>query len=101
MAERSRDWMDQAEFDLKAAIDNCHAQNYEWACFIAQQAAEKSLKSLYQFFGGDAWGHGLEKLCQGLQEHKPVPSDILSHAKRLDRVYIVSRYPNGLAQGTP
>ena len=38
-------WFDQAKWDLKAARDSEAAGNYEWACFQAQQAAEKALKA--------------------------------------------------------
>ncbi|QXO93505.1 HEPN domain-containing protein [Methanospirillum purgamenti] len=101
MPERSHDWIVQAKYDLKAAVDNCMAGNYEWACFISQQAAEKSIKSLYQYFGGDAWGHSAEKLLIGLIDSIDIDGGLLSHAKRLDRLYIISRYPDGLTYGTP
>ena len=58
--ERSKDWIKQAQYDLKAADDNFQASNFEWTCFISQQAAEKSLKAGYHFFGGEAWGHSVE-----------------------------------------
>lgn len=37
MTERSRDWMDQAESDLRHARSDVDAGFYEWACFSAQQ----------------------------------------------------------------
>jgi len=101
MPERSQDWIEQARHDLKAAEENCMAGNYEWACFISQQAAEKALKALYQFFGGEAWGHSDEKLLTGLQDFLEITNELLNHAKRLDRLYIISRYPDGLTYGTP
>lgn len=101
MPERSHDWMDQAVFDLKAAEDNCAAGNYEWTCFISQQAAEKAMKALYQFLGGEAWGHSVEKLMAGLDDSLEISHELLYHAKRLDRLYIISRYPDGLTYGTP
>jgi HEPN domain-containing protein len=36
-------WLAQARWDLKAARDSAAAGNFEWACFQAQQAAEKAL----------------------------------------------------------
>ena len=48
MPERSRDWLAQAERDLqKAELDLEHGFR-EWACFTAQQLADKALKALYQ-----------------------------------------------------
>jgi HEPN domain-containing protein len=40
-----RAWLRQAEADLKAARDSLAAQNEEWACYQAQQCAEKALKA--------------------------------------------------------
>lgn len=44
--ERSRDWMDQAERDLQHARSDVDGGYYEWACFSAQQAAEKAVKAV-------------------------------------------------------
>ncbi len=101
MLERSQDWIEQAIFDLKAAVDNCKAGHYEWACFISQQAAEKSINAVYQYYGGEAWGHSVEKLFMGLTDSLEITPEVFSDAKRLDRLYIISRYPDGLTFGTP
>ncbi len=39
---------------------------YEWACFSAQQAAEKAVKALYQELGIDVWGHSIWRLLDRL-----------------------------------
>src|SRR5436305_3536911 len=41
MADRSGDWMAQAERDLDFARTAARDGFHEWACFVAQQAAEK------------------------------------------------------------
>jgi len=46
--DRSKDWIRQAERDLKRAKLDIENAFYEWACFTSQQAAEKSVKALYQ-----------------------------------------------------
>ena len=75
---------------------------YEWACFIAQHAAEKGVKAVYQSKGGSAIGHGIGFLLRGLKaERVVVPEGILKAAKKLDGHYIPSRYPDGMAEGTP
>lgn len=43
---RHEDWLKQADSDLCAAEDSASSNHYEWACFQAQQAAEKALKAL-------------------------------------------------------
>jgi len=68
---------------------------------LSQQAAEKAMKALYQFFGGEAWGNSVEKLMTGLDDSLEISHELLYHAKRLDRLYIISRYPDGLTYGTP
>jgi len=41
--KRYRDWMAQALRDLEHAGVSLRAGHYEWACFAAQQAAEKAV----------------------------------------------------------
>lgn len=48
--ERSRDWMNQAEGDLQHAKSDVQGGYYEWACFSAQQAAEKAVKAVRVFY---------------------------------------------------
>ena len=95
MAERSADWMKQAKRDLEMAKKARESGFYEWACFIAQQAAEKGVKSVYQAKGGSAIGHGIGFLLRGLKvERVVVPEGTLKAAKKLDGHYIPSRYPD-------
>ncbi len=102
MAERSADWIKQAKRDLEMAKNARGSGFYEWACFIAQQAAEKGVKAVYQSKGGSAIGHGIGFLLRGLAaERVAVPKGTLKAAKKLDGHYIPSRYPDGMAEGTP
>jgi HEPN domain-containing protein len=101
MVERAKDWLAQADRDLDNAQYNSQGEYYEWACFVAQQAAEKALKAIYQSRGGEAWGHSLVSLVRGLAEKLELPADLLQHARDLDRYYIAARYPNGWAEGAP
>jgi HEPN domain-containing protein len=55
MVERSKDWLNQAERDIAQAELSLRNELYEWACFAAQQASEKSVKALIQVLGGEAW----------------------------------------------
>lgn len=101
MVERSADWYKQAERDLKSARVQLGAEFFEWACFIAQQAAEKAVKALYQKFSGEAWGHSVYDLLKGIAEKVDVPEEVFESAKGLDRFYIPARYPNGWSSGFP
>ncbi|MFO7966482.1 MAG: HEPN domain-containing protein [Archaeoglobaceae archaeon] len=55
-----KDWIDQdqAKRDLKVAEGMMKAEAFEWTCFIAQQAAEKGVKSVFQKLSATAWGEG-------------------------------------------
>jgi HEPN domain-containing protein len=101
MPERSRDWYTQAERDLASARALLESGFFEWSCFIAQQAAEKAVKAVYQKLSGDAWGHSVTDLLKALKEKVKIPDILLENAKALDKFYIPARYPNGWAQGTP
>ncbi len=87
--------------DLDQARHSRSGGFHEWACFAAQQAAEKALKAVYQALGGDAWGHSVLGLLEGLSRRTPVDPDLWNDARDLDRYYIPARYPNGWAEGAP
>lgn len=99
MAERSLDWLRQAEKDLEKAALDLQWGYYEWACFTAQQATEKAIKALFQSLHGEAWGHGTKALLENLPFEDKI--QFIEDAKLLDKLYIPTRYPNGLPQGIP
>ena len=66
MVERSKDWLDQANRDLRQAKASLRDDFYEWACFAAQQAAEKAVKGLIQSRGGESWGQSVAGLIDAL-----------------------------------
>lgn len=95
---RPHDWFRQAELDLAAAHSAQQSGHFEWACFSAQQAAEKAAKALHESEGTEAWGHSVGGLLGGLEG---VPADTVDAGKRLDKHYIASRYPNAHPEGAP
>jgi len=101
MPSRARDWFNQAVRDLEQAEDSQKAGRHEWACFAAQQAAEKAVKALHLHFGQEAWGHVIAKLLQELPDDVQWPGDLLEKARVLDNFYIPARYPNSHPQGAP
>ncbi len=72
--ERSADWMDQAEGDLDHARNDLEDAFYEWACFSAQQAAEKAVKVVFQALGQEAWGHSVADLLRELNKSSQCPT---------------------------
>jgi HEPN domain-containing protein len=101
MPSRARDWLNQALRDLEQAEDSKRAGRHEWACFAAQQAAEKAVKALHLHLGQEAWGHVIARLLQELPENVVVPAELIEKGRVLDNFYIPARYPNSHPQGAP
>ncbi len=99
VGNRYLDWLKQAEKDLEHARFSLERGDYEWACFAAQQAAEKAVKALHLFLGQEAWGHVIAKLLRELPV--AVPEMLIEKGKVLDGFYIPPRYPNGFPEGAP
>jgi HEPN domain-containing protein len=101
MPNRSHDWFNQSVRDLEQAEDSRRANRHEWACFAAQQAAEKAVKALHLHLGQEAWGHVVARLLQELPETEVVPGELVEKGRVLDSFYIPSRYPNSHPEGSP
>ena len=99
MPNRAKDWLAQALRDLEQARASQRDQRHEWACFAAQQSAEKALKGLHLAKGQEAWGHVLTTLLRELPVQ--VPESLVEKAKVLDNFYVATRYVNGHAAGAP
>jgi HEPN domain-containing protein len=101
MPERHKDWLRQARHDLEFAMVAAREQHFEWAAFVALQAAEKACKALHLYLGKMASAHELTLLLEQLPPtHQPQP-DLLKRAKALERHYMATRYPTMFASGTP
>jgi len=101
MAERSPDWMTQAQRDLDHARVSLEAEHFEWACFAAQQAAEKPVKALYEALRGEARGHSISAMLSQLPPKRRASSSLVEKAARLDLYYIPTRYPDAFQSGPP
>jgi HEPN domain-containing protein len=93
----TKEWLDRAKEDLDASlaiIPNEHLTNI--VAFHSQQAVEKSLKGVIEEFEiGFEKIHNLERLLSVVQ--KKVQFDVdLNFIKKLDEVYISTRYPSDL-----
>lgn len=101
MASRHADWLKQGQRDLEHARRAQRDGDYEWACFAAQQGAEKAVKAVYQKAGGMAWGHSVAALLESLPEALRPDGGMMDLARELDKHYIPPRYPNAHPQGAP
>ncbi len=99
-------WFRQAEHDLQASEHLRDSGDYNWACFVAQQAAEKAVRAVHAARGEDVERiHSILILIrgesqagvQGIAELLP----LVDAARELDRTYIPTRYPNGVPFGIP
>jgi HEPN domain-containing protein len=96
-------WRVQADRALQTATLAAEGEQYEWACFLAEQAAQLGVKALLHGVGAEAWGHDLVVL-----ERRAVdvvasawPHATADEAARLARHYIPTRYPDAHASGHP
>ncbi len=102
MPSREADWLRQAEADLALARHAMRGPHHEWACFAAQQAAEKAAKAAHERLGREAWGYSVTELLGALRADDPgIDEKLLDRARALDKLYIATRYPNGLPTGAP
>jgi len=91
----------QSEKDLQHPKRSVDAGDFEWACFAAQQAAEKAVESLYQSVHLDVIGRSVSRMLQDLPISLKLPEDILQRSKELDKHYVPARYPNFHPEGAP
>lgn len=99
--ERSYDWLREAEGDLEHAQSDMEHCFYNWACFSAQQSAEKAVKAVFQKMGAEAWGHSVADLIEELSGSFEIPEELNNAALELDKAYIPTRYPNAHSSGSP
>ncbi|HXV60861.1 MAG TPA: HEPN domain-containing protein [Vicinamibacteria bacterium] len=99
VTNRAPDWYAQAERDLEHSRASQSGGRHEWACFAAQQSAEKAAKALHLHLGQEAWGQVVARLLRELPIE--VPQDLVEKARVLDNFYVPSRYPNGHPEGAP
>lgn len=99
--QRSADWLYQAQGDLEHARHDLDSGFHDWACFSAQQAAEKAVKAVLQASGAEAWGHSVAGLLAEVAHSTPLPEGLLDAALELDKVYIPARCPDAHPAGAP
>jgi HEPN domain-containing protein len=99
--ERSADWLDQAQGDLAHAQHSMSGAFHDWACFAAQQAAEKAARAVLNRAGGETRGHSVADLLREVRGLHAVGDDLMDLALELDKVYIPARYPDAHPSGSP
>jgi len=101
-SKEARRWIEQAKEDLTSAKILLDAKRYYLVCFLAQQIAEKALKSVIYFNKEDlVLGHSVRKLVEWANKFDNRFEDLINKISILDSYYIPTRYPNGLPEGIP
>ena len=91
-------WLRQAEYDLKEAEKCLTDESFSYACFFAEQAAQKSLKG---YLIGKGWRfvniHAVgELLKEAAKLEREKFEELVVLGQRLDKYYLASRYPDAL-----
>lgn len=97
-------WFQQAVYDVKAAHWNIRSEFHDTACFLAQQAGEKALKSFLYYLGARRkalFTHSVVEMVNEAAKKVDTLRGLLTAARELDLHYIPSRYSNGLPGGYP
>ena len=71
--KEAKRWLQQARTDLEASTDSRTAGHYEWACFQAQQAAEKGMKAIWFHYSHDPWGDSLAPISHQSHHKRSSP----------------------------
>lgn len=104
------EWLDQARRDLEVARNLFAATYFEWACYAAQQCAEKSVKAVRVGLGTRAatfkkldGGHKIETLFEDTRQLLPVDlstvDPLLARVVELDVHNEAARYPGDRSKG--
>ena len=95
-------WLRGAEETLGSAKRDLEEKDYNWACFKAHQAVEKSLKGLLWGLESPQIGTSLPYLLSKIAELGIEPDKyILEACIRLNKHNIPTRYPDVWSEGVP
>lgn len=101
--EEALRWFTQAKDEFQDADDLRKRGRFYLALFHFQQAAEKAFKA-YLYLKVKSvevfYTHSIDDLSKMALEIDPEFKEVLC-AKKLDKYYIPTRYPNGLPGGVP
>jgi HEPN domain-containing protein len=99
----SRRWLRQAEDDISAVVVLLEHAKYSQSCFLSQQAGEKAMKAVWYWQGHEPWGHSIAKLIDDFpgEETNIALVAFREDAVALDKLYIPTRYPNGVPELLP
>lgn len=90
-------WLTQAEDDLTESTSELTSGKFAYACFFAEQSAQKALKSyLISKKELQLSIHSISALSKKASIYDPVFQPIIEEGKSLDKYYLSTRYPDAL-----
>ncbi|MDI6897287.1 HEPN domain-containing protein [Methanocella conradii] len=99
--EEALRWLTQAKDEFKDAEELRKSGRLYLALFLFQQATEKALNA-YQYLKAGSFEvfrtHSISDLMEMAVEVDPDFKEVIN-AKKLDKYYVITRYPNGLPGG--
>ena len=97
--ENSLRWLRQAEYDLKQAKKLLTDKVFAYSAFFAEQSAQKSLKAFLILKGKRfITTHSVGELAKEAASFDVKFAPFVEGARRLDRHYLASRYPDALPE---
>ena len=101
--EESLRWLTQAKDEFQDSDDLRKRNRFYLSLFHFQQAAEKALKA-YLYLKVKSievfYTHSIDDLLEMAMDIDPDFKEV-AQAKKLDKYYVPTRYPNGLPGGVP
>jgi HEPN domain-containing protein len=90
-------WFNQAVFDLDEAKGSLERKSFAYACFFAEQAAQKFVKS-FLIARGERFVplHSIRDLLSKAAGYDPSLESLVLDGQKLDRYYLITRYPDAL-----
>jgi HEPN domain-containing protein len=94
-------WLQQAQRDLDAAAVLEKNDAYEWATFLAHQAAERVLKA-YLYYNDETavFGHSIRALVLKCSARASA-FEAIADVGKLDDFYTAPRFPDSFAEDVP
>ena len=92
-------WLRDAGRTLEQARKNIAIQEYNVACFLAEQAAQKSLKAVLYDDGLRFINmHAIRTLIADVSKKHPTFSQLSERGGILDQYYLSARYPDAVTE---
>lgn len=97
--EQSLRWLKQAEYDLEEAKEKSNSKSCAYACFFAEQSAQKAIKS-FLIYNGERFitVHSIGELLKTASLINDSFKPFIETGKKLDKYYLSSRYPDALPE---